>query len=193
MRLKNIPLTAADAAAAAEAEKLKKPKSNRGRKSKYSPDLCDKIVDIAKKAPHGLQDVQIAEELDIAVSTLYDWAAIYPDFDYAMCHARTIRHSRLFKQNDDNHVTYDNVRFYDRSNIDMIKMSGYHRNLRCLRGVKTLDEGSMALQDALARGEISIETCDMAMGALQRKAAIAEKTTMEERLKKIEAEMGINK
>lgn len=52
-----------------------------GRPPKYDKEICKKVISLGKQ---GYSLTQIALELDIARSTLYEWRDKYPDFSDAI-------------------------------------------------------------------------------------------------------------
>lgn len=61
--------------------RIGQPPGERSRASKYDPAFCDRIIEMAGK---GLLPEQWAAELNIAMSTLYLWANVYPEFEEAV-------------------------------------------------------------------------------------------------------------
>ena len=59
----------------------------RGRITKYNKTLLKKVKGFALK---GLSDLQIAHNLGIAASTLYEWKNKHPDFSEAMAMSKEI-------------------------------------------------------------------------------------------------------
>lgn len=57
-----------------------------GRPSKYKPEYCDRIVEMAKET--GAGPAEYASEFDIDRTTLYDWAAAHEDFSTALSRAK---------------------------------------------------------------------------------------------------------
>lgn len=60
-----------------------------GRPTKYTEELCEDVIALGKQ---GLSITQIAYEMDIARSTLYEWAEQHPEFSDA------IKKARLYSQ-----------------------------------------------------------------------------------------------
>lgn len=58
-----------------------------GRPSKYKPEYCEKIIEIAKTGA-GMVDWALA--CDVDRTTLYDWAASHEDFSTALTRAKLI-------------------------------------------------------------------------------------------------------
>ena len=56
-----------------------------GRPPKYDEEYCEKVISLGKE---GLSLTQIALELDISRSTLYEWRDKYDDFSDALKRAR---------------------------------------------------------------------------------------------------------
>ena len=52
-----------------------------GRPTLYSPDLCDKVIELGKI---GKSVEQIASILGYSLRTMYQWRDVYPDFLHAM-------------------------------------------------------------------------------------------------------------
>ena len=62
-----------------------------GRKSKYG-DFVDRkgLVLVRGWARHGLTDVQIAKNIGITTSTLYEWKNKYPEFSEALKESKEV-------------------------------------------------------------------------------------------------------
>jgi hypothetical protein len=58
-----------------------------GRPSKYRPEFCDQVLEMAAegKGPAGY-----AVKFEVDKASLYDWAAAHPDFSIALSRAKTI-------------------------------------------------------------------------------------------------------
>lgn len=56
-----------------------------GRPTKYQPEFCDKIIELAKT---GAGMVEWALACDADRTTLYDWAAAHEDFSTALSRAK---------------------------------------------------------------------------------------------------------
>ena len=72
--------------------KGEKPKTKRGRPSKYSPDAAAQICAIVASGD-GLPGA--AEKLEINLDTIYAWEHQHPDFSEALARAKKIRASGL--------------------------------------------------------------------------------------------------
>lgn len=57
-------------------------KANSGRKAKYEPEISPKLAE--SYAMEGFKDREIAKKLGIGKTTLYEWAAQYPEFRDAL-------------------------------------------------------------------------------------------------------------
>lgn len=159
---------------------------------KYNDDMPAKIVKRAKKSEHGLMRCEIALELEIAESTLYDWAIKYPAFSYALEICTALRQRALIKQYNDNHVTLDkDVRFYDRANIDYLKLCGQGSNFKCVRGVDNEHQAMAKLQDAVSSGEISQDAAMTMTKILESKVNIRKSLTVEADIESIKKHLGM--
>lgn len=58
-----------------------------GRPSKYKPEFCDKVLELALEGG-GWADY--AAEFNIDRKTLYDWAAAHPEFSSALSRAKVL-------------------------------------------------------------------------------------------------------
>lgn len=56
-----------------------------GRPSLYKPEYCERVVELGKL---GYSPMQIAADLDIDRSTLYDWSDKYPEFSTSLKRAK---------------------------------------------------------------------------------------------------------
>jgi len=56
-----------------------------GRPSNYSPAFCDLVVQYGRQ---GMSLVEIASELQISRTSMYDWAQKFPEFSTALTRAR---------------------------------------------------------------------------------------------------------
>ena len=56
-----------------------------GRPAEYRQEFCERIIELGKA---GSTATQMACELDIAKSTLYEWAKSFPEFSVAFSRAR---------------------------------------------------------------------------------------------------------
>jgi hypothetical protein len=63
-------------------QKIKRPV---GRPSKYKPEFCDNIIELAKT---GAGMVEWALACDVDRTTLFDWAASHEDFSTALSRAK---------------------------------------------------------------------------------------------------------
>lgn len=59
--------------------------SKMGRPSEYDPAFCQRVVELARE---GMSLTEIASELDVARSSLYEWEKVHPDFSDALARAR---------------------------------------------------------------------------------------------------------
>jgi hypothetical protein len=61
-----------------------------GRPSKYRPEFCEQVLEMAAegKGPAGY-----AVKFEVDKASLYDWAAAHPDFSIALSRAKTIEQS----------------------------------------------------------------------------------------------------
>lgn len=70
-----------------------------GRPTKYSPGLCDKVVELAKRTDDEIiSKTHLCIELGITKDTLYRWIKKYPDFSDAISQAMhyiELRYQRL--------------------------------------------------------------------------------------------------
>lgn len=57
-----------------------------GRPSKYKPEYCERVVEMARK--EGAGPAEYAAEFDVDRTTLYDWAAAHEDFSTALSRAK---------------------------------------------------------------------------------------------------------
>lgn len=58
-----------------------------GRPSKYKPEYCEKVIELAKK---GYGWAQYAAEFEIDRTTLFDWRDQHPDFSTALTRAKVL-------------------------------------------------------------------------------------------------------
>lgn len=63
-----------------------KPKHAGGRPTDYRPEFCERVIEMGKL---GWSQAQMASELDVAKSTITEWAAKIPEFSNALTRART--------------------------------------------------------------------------------------------------------
>ena len=71
------------------AARKKKPaakKRGRGQPTKYRPEFCERVVELAKG---GLGVAELGAALNVSERVLYDWKEAHPDFLQAMTHARS--------------------------------------------------------------------------------------------------------
>lgn len=52
-----------------------------GRPSKYTPEFCERVIDAGSE---GKTITEMADDLDIARSTIYEWIDTYPEFSDAI-------------------------------------------------------------------------------------------------------------
>jgi hypothetical protein len=69
----------------ADTETLPKPKHPGGRPSKYQREFCEKIIQCGKQ---GMCVAEMADELDVRIATLYNWAEEFPEFLEAFSRAQ---------------------------------------------------------------------------------------------------------
>ncbi len=69
---------------------MAKKKRKGGRPSKYETKWKDKLVVIEGWARDGLSDEQIAKNIGIATSTLYEWKKRYPEFSEALSKSKEV-------------------------------------------------------------------------------------------------------
>lgn len=62
-------------------------KRPRGRPSKYRPEYCERVLEMAKE---GLGWADYAAEFEIDRTTLYDWAEQHEDFSTALKRAKVL-------------------------------------------------------------------------------------------------------
>lgn len=67
-----------------EAAKVKRPV---GRPSKYKPEYCERVIELAKE---GAGWAEYAAEFEVDRPTLYDWAAAHEDFSTALTRAKVL-------------------------------------------------------------------------------------------------------
>lgn len=65
---------------------IDKPKHAGGRPSDYEPSFCERVIEMGKL---GYSQAQMASELDVAKSTITEWAHKIPEFSNALTRART--------------------------------------------------------------------------------------------------------
>jgi hypothetical protein len=58
-----------------------------GRPSLYDPSYCETVVELGRE---GKSPAQIAARLDVARSTLIEWASMHPEFSTALTRAKTL-------------------------------------------------------------------------------------------------------
>ena len=58
-----------------------------GRPSKYKPEFCERVIELAKE---GCGWADYAAEFEIDRTTLYDWAAAHEDFSTALSRAKVL-------------------------------------------------------------------------------------------------------
>lgn len=56
-----------------------------GRPSKYKKAFCAKIIELGKQ---GMCVAEMADEIDVMISTLYEWANVHPEFSEAFSRAQ---------------------------------------------------------------------------------------------------------
>lgn len=56
-----------------------------GRPSNYDPAYCDQVIEYGRQ---GMSLVEIASELKVSRTSMYDWAGKYPEFSTALIRAR---------------------------------------------------------------------------------------------------------
>lgn len=66
---------------------LAKQKRPVGRPSKYKPEYCERVLELAKE---GLGWVDYAAEFEVDRVTLYDWAEAHEDFSTALRRAKIL-------------------------------------------------------------------------------------------------------
>ena len=62
------------------------PKRPVGRPSKYKPEYCERIVEMARQT--GAGPAEYAAEFDVDRVTMYDWAKAHPEFSTALSRAK---------------------------------------------------------------------------------------------------------
>ena len=67
-------------------EKNPEPKRPVGRPSTYKPEYCDEVIELGRQ---GKSPAQIAANLDVARTTLIQWADEHPEFMTALTRAKT--------------------------------------------------------------------------------------------------------
>jgi helix-turn-helix resolvase-like protein len=65
----------------AEPIELPQPKRGRGRPSSYSPEFCERVIEMGEM---GKSKAQIARELGVCRQVLYSWVKVHPEFAEAM-------------------------------------------------------------------------------------------------------------
>jgi len=78
----------------ADTETLK-PKHPGGRPSKYTKTMCTAIIECGKE---GMCLAEMAAELDISRSTLFEWAEVHPEFSDAFTRAQELAEAYWAKQ-----------------------------------------------------------------------------------------------
>jgi len=63
-----------------------------GRPTEYKPEYVQRA---AEMCANGATDIELADELDVSVSTLYNWRAKYPEFLQAVKTAKEIADERV--------------------------------------------------------------------------------------------------
>lgn len=58
-----------------------------GRPSKYKPEFCQRVIEMAKE---GIGPAGYASEFEVAKQSLWDWAAQHPEFSDALSQAKTL-------------------------------------------------------------------------------------------------------
>lgn len=58
-----------------------------GRPTDYRAEFCERVIELGRE---GKSYTQIARDLDVAKSTLYEWKATYPEFSDALTRAREL-------------------------------------------------------------------------------------------------------
>lgn len=85
MAKKASPKHAGKKPAAAIAAKVEPEKRPVGRPSKYRPEYCDEVIEMAKE---GVGLAGYASKFEVAKSNLYDWANVHPEFSIALARAK---------------------------------------------------------------------------------------------------------
>ena len=63
------------------------PKVKVGRPPDYRPEFCERIVELGRL---GYSQARMAADLDVAKSTITEWAKQHPEFSNALTRARTL-------------------------------------------------------------------------------------------------------
>ena len=63
-----------------------------GRPSEYKPEFVQRVAELAA---NGATDMEIADEFDVSVRTLYSWRAAHPEFLQALKTAKEIADERV--------------------------------------------------------------------------------------------------
>jgi hypothetical protein len=69
-----------------------------GRPSKYKPEYCDQVIEMAKE---GIGPAGYAAKFEIAKQSLWDWAEQHPEFSDALSQAKTLEQAWWEKQGRD--------------------------------------------------------------------------------------------
>jgi len=99
--------------AAPEKPKVSPPKVNVGRPSKYKPEFCERILELASI---GAGWAEYAAEFGVDRTTLFDWRDRHPEFSTALTRAKAIEQSWFEKEARENMKNRDfNANLWNRS------------------------------------------------------------------------------
>lgn len=149
-----------------------------GRPTKYKKEYDTEIIEFVRKFDQPLCTVcAMAENFDVGINALYDWAIEHPSFKEAFTRAKDMAHDKFTMWGVNNLLTDKSENFAQQVFLTIHGGSAYHANARRKKYKNLISDGSTSdkvqrITEEVCNGEIDTEEAERLVGIVKDQSAI---------------------